>query len=74
MLISLLWFSQASILSSYLYCRENVQITYEAASNDPRLTNLVLKPRKDESTSDFPKLNVQVCDSCFTCNSPIPLH
>ncbi|KAJ6527767.1 hypothetical protein B0H19DRAFT_1195773, partial [Mycena capillaripes] len=63
MLISLL---VSSILSCYLYCRDS------ESSNDPRLTNLVLKPRKDESTSDFPKLNVQVCNSCFTCKLPDP--
>ncbi|KAJ6571841.1 hypothetical protein B0H19DRAFT_1131505 [Mycena capillaripes] len=41
----------------------NVEIAYEAASNDSRLTKLVLKPRKDESTSDFTKLNARYCES-----------
>ncbi|KAJ6545444.1 hypothetical protein B0H19DRAFT_1167704, partial [Mycena capillaripes] len=60
---------------SILYCSKNLNVeqTYEAASSDPRPTKLVLKPQNDESTSDFPKFNVQVCDSYFTCKLPHPV-
>ncbi|KAJ7039536.1 Nrap protein, partial [Mycena alexandri] len=53
----------------------NVDVTYESASNDPRLTKLVLEPRKDESPNDFTKLNARVClIPVLSTTSPIPLH
>ncbi|KAJ7746600.1 Nrap protein [Mycena metata] len=53
----------------------NVDVTYESASNDPRLTKLVLEPRKDESPNDFTKLNARVCIiPILSATSPIPLH
>ncbi|KAJ7721723.1 Nrap protein [Mycena maculata] len=53
----------------------NVELTYESASNDPRLTKLILEPRKDDSPNDFTKLNARVCIiPVLSTNSPIPLH
>ncbi|KAF7330353.1 Mannose-6-phosphate isomerase [Mycena venus] len=53
----------------------NVDVTYESASNDPRLTKLVLEPRKDETPIDFTKLNARVCIiPVLATTSPIPLH
>ncbi|KAJ7116340.1 Nrap protein [Mycena epipterygia] len=53
----------------------NVEVTYESASNDPRLTKLVLEPRKDESVNDFTKLNARVCViPVLSADAPIPLH
>ncbi|KAJ7454829.1 Nrap protein [Mycena latifolia] len=53
----------------------NVEVTYESSSNDPRLTKLVLEPRKDGSPSDFTKLNARVCIiPVLSASSPIPLH
>ncbi|KAJ7510322.1 Nrap protein [Mycena galericulata] len=52
----------------------NVDVTYESASNDPRLTKLVLEPRKDDSPNDFTKLNARVCIiPVLPTNSPISL-
>ncbi|KAJ7914876.1 Nrap protein-domain-containing protein [Mycena leptocephala] len=53
----------------------NVVVTYESASNNPRLTKLVLEPKKDESLNDFTKLNARVCIiPVLPADSPIPLH
>ncbi|KAJ7086043.1 Nrap protein [Mycena belliarum] len=55
----------------------SVEVYYESASNDPRLTKLVLEPRKasDESPNDFTKLNARVCIiPVLSADSPIPLH
>ncbi|KAJ6570241.1 Nrap protein [Mycena vulgaris] len=53
----------------------DVEVTFESASNDPRLTKLVLEPRKNESPNDFTKLNARVCIiPVLSANSPIPLH
>ncbi|KAJ3576829.1 hypothetical protein NP233_g152 [Leucocoprinus birnbaumii] len=53
----------------------NVDVLYESPSGDPRLTNLVLIPRKDDSATDFTKLNAKVViipTVSKTC--PIPLN
>ncbi|KAJ6460366.1 Nrap protein [Mycena vitilis] len=68
----------------------NVEVTYESALDDPRLTKLVLEPRAhlslantvasdfvylDGSANDFTKLNARVCIiPVLPANSPIPLH
>ncbi|KAJ7650617.1 Nrap protein [Roridomyces roridus] len=53
----------------------NVDVTYESASDDPRLTKLVLEPRKDDSLNDFTKLNARICIiPVLPTNSPIPIH
>ncbi|KAJ6612257.1 Nrap protein [Mycena sp. CBHHK59/15] len=53
----------------------DVDTTYESASDDPRLTKLVLEPRKDDSANDFTKLNARVClIPVLSAKSPIPLH
>ncbi|EKM77700.1 hypothetical protein AGABI1DRAFT_61282 [Agaricus bisporus var. burnettii JB137-S8] len=52
----------------------HVDLFYDSPSGDPRLTNLVLVPRKDNSPSDFTKLNAKVVlipTVSQTC--PIPL-
>ncbi|KXN85109.1 U3 small nucleolar RNA-associated protein 22 [Leucoagaricus sp. SymC.cos] len=53
----------------------NVDVFYESPSGDPRLTHLVLLPRKDGSPSDFTKLNAKIIiipTVSKTC--PIPLN
>ncbi|KAJ7352492.1 Nrap protein [Mycena albidolilacea] len=53
----------------------NVDVAYDSAFNDPRLTKLVLEPRKDETPNDFTKLNARVCIiPVLPAKSPIPLH
>ncbi|KAK7032899.1 mannose-6-phosphate isomerase [Favolaschia claudopus] len=53
----------------------NVELTYQSASNDPRLTKLVLEPRNDETHDDFTKLNARVCIvPVLPANSRIPLQ
>ncbi|KAJ7220018.1 Nrap protein [Mycena pura] len=53
----------------------NVDVTYESAFNDPRLTKLVLEPRKNGSPNDFTKSSARVCIiPVLSANSPIPLH
>ncbi|KAJ7242747.1 Nrap protein [Mycena haematopus] len=53
----------------------NVDVTYESAFNDPRLTKLFLEPRKDETPDDFTKLNARVCIiPVLPADSPIALH
>ncbi|KAJ7183097.1 Nrap protein [Mycena filopes] len=53
----------------------NVDVTYESASNDPRLTKIVLEPRNDDSPNDFTKLNARVCIiPVLSAASPISLH
>ncbi|KAF7375127.1 Mannose-6-phosphate isomerase [Mycena sanguinolenta] len=53
----------------------NVDVTYESASDDPRLTKLVLEPRKDKTPNDFTKLNARVCIiPVLPADSPIALN
>ncbi|KAF7308582.1 Mannose-6-phosphate isomerase [Mycena chlorophos] len=53
----------------------HVDVVYECAFNNPRLTKLVLQPRNNGSPSDFTKLNAQVCIiPVLAADSPIPLH
>ncbi|CAK5268603.1 unnamed protein product [Mycena citricolor] len=54
----------------------NIDVSYESAFNDPRLTKLVLEPRKDTSPYDFSKLNARVCiiPVLSLAECPIPLH
>ncbi|KAG6809380.1 hypothetical protein H0H92_000481, partial [Tricholoma furcatifolium] len=53
----------------------NVEVEYDSQSDDPRLTKLVLTPKKDESQNDFTKLHAQVfIIPVLSPHSPIPLH
>ncbi|TFK31610.1 Nrap protein [Crucibulum laeve] len=53
----------------------NIEASYDSLHGDPRLTKLVLVPKKDESQNDFSKLNAQVCIiPVLSLTSPIPLH
>ncbi|RDB30862.1 Nucleolar protein 6 [Hypsizygus marmoreus] len=53
----------------------NVDVLYDSLSDDPRLTKLVLIPKKDDTQNDFTKLNAQVCIiPVLSSHSPIPLH
>ncbi|EGN97143.1 hypothetical protein SERLA73DRAFT_92146 [Serpula lacrymans var. lacrymans S7.3] len=53
----------------------NVEVFYEAALNDPRLTTIVLRPHKDDSQSDFSNLHAQVrIIPVLPSPSPIPFH
>ncbi|TFY65726.1 hypothetical protein EVG20_g5372 [Dentipellis fragilis] len=52
----------------------NVELSYESANGDPRLTNLVLRPKNDDSPNDFTKLHAQVrIIPVLPSSSPIPL-
>ncbi|KAA1477008.1 Nrap protein [Dentipellis sp. KUC8613] len=52
----------------------NVELAYESANGDPRLTNLVLRPKNDDSPNDFTKLHAQVrIIPVLPSSSPIPL-
>ncbi|KAH9949745.1 Nrap protein [Amylocystis lapponica] len=52
----------------------NVDVSYQSASGDPRLTILVLQPRKGNAT-DFTKLNAHVrIIPMLPTDSPIPLQ
>jgi U3 small nucleolar RNA-associated protein 22 len=51
------------------------EIKFESASNDPRLTTLVLFPIKDESPNDFSKLNACIrIIPTLSPSSAIPIH
>ncbi|KAG6823122.1 hypothetical protein H0H92_011313, partial [Tricholoma furcatifolium] len=53
----------------------NVEVEYDSQSDDPRLTKLVLTPKKDETQNDFTKLHAQVfIIPVLSPHSPIPLH
>ncbi|KAH9476209.1 Nucleolar protein 6 [Psilocybe cubensis] len=53
----------------------NVDVSYESLQGDPRLTKLVLTPKKDDSATDFTKLNAKICIlPVLSQTSPIPLH
>ncbi|KAH0579235.1 hypothetical protein H2248_003386 [Termitomyces sp. 'cryptogamus'] len=53
----------------------NVDVQYDSQSDDPRLTKLVLTPKKDNSPNDFTKLHAQVCIiPVLSSQSPISLH
>ncbi|KAF8066902.1 Nrap protein [Lyophyllum atratum] len=53
----------------------NVDVQYDSLSDDPRLTKLVLTPKKGDSVTDFTKLNAQVnFIPVLSAQSPIPLH
>lgn len=53
----------------------NVDVSYDSLLDDPRLTKLVLLPRKDGSQSDFTKLNARVCIiPVLSPQSPITFH
>ncbi|KAF7327497.1 Mannose-6-phosphate isomerase [Mycena kentingensis (nom. inval.)] len=52
-----------------------VDVFYESAHSDPRLTKIVLAPRKTNLPDDFSKLNAQVCIiPVLSPDSPIPLR
>ncbi|KAG6855530.1 hypothetical protein H0H87_001513 [Tephrocybe sp. NHM501043] len=52
-----------------------VEIQYDSQSDDPRLTKLVLTPKKDDSQTDFTKLHAQVCIiPVLSPQSPISIH
>ncbi|KAI0067104.1 Nrap protein [Artomyces pyxidatus] len=52
----------------------NVDAFYESRNGDPRLTTLVLRPRRDGSPTDFSKLNAHVRIIPFLPpSSPIPI-
>ncbi|PPQ69881.1 hypothetical protein CVT25_005586 [Psilocybe cyanescens] len=52
-----------------------VDVSYESSQGDPRLTKLVLTPRKNDSATDFTKLNAKICIlPVLSPTSPIPLH
>ncbi|KAF7312182.1 Mannose-6-phosphate isomerase [Mycena indigotica] len=53
----------------------NVDVAFASAFGDPRLTKLVINPRKDGTSNDFSKLNAQICIiPTLSPQSPIPLH
>ncbi|KAG6887313.1 hypothetical protein C0992_012897, partial [Termitomyces sp. T32_za158] len=53
----------------------NVDVQYESQSDDPRLTKLVLIPKKDNSPNDFTKLHAQVCIiPVLSSRSPISIN
>ncbi|KAG6918794.1 hypothetical protein DXG01_011546 [Tephrocybe rancida] len=53
----------------------NVDVQYDSHSDDPRLTRLILTPKKDDSPNDFTKLHAQVCIiPVLSSQSPISLH
>ncbi|KAF5381659.1 hypothetical protein D9615_005551 [Tricholomella constricta] len=53
----------------------NVDVEYDSLSDDPRLTKLILTPKKDDSQNDFTKLNAQVCIiPTLSSQPPISLH
>ncbi|KAG6884333.1 hypothetical protein C0993_012058 [Termitomyces sp. T159_Od127] len=53
----------------------NVDVQYESQSDDPRLTKLVLTPKKDNSPYDFTKLHAQVCIiPVLSSQSPVSIH
>ncbi|GLB41186.1 putative U3 small nucleolar RNA-associated protein 22 [Lyophyllum shimeji] len=53
----------------------NVEVQYDSLSYDPRLAKLVLTPRKDDSPTDFTKLNAQVnIIPVLSSQCPISIH
>ncbi|KAF8965448.1 Nrap protein [Flammula alnicola] len=53
----------------------DVDVTYESLQGDPRLTKLVLKPKNNDSATDFTKLNAEVCIlPVLSSDCPIPLQ
>ncbi|KZT00334.1 Nrap protein [Laetiporus sulphureus 93-53] len=53
----------------------DMELSYESTFGDPRLTNLIIRPKHDGSQNDFSNLNAEVhIIPVLSPTSPIPLH